>query len=123
MAAIIGKNGSIVFSGGQTTFKNWTISYVGDALETTTFDDSSGGRSYIPGLTSWSGTFDGFYSTGNTVVPGSSGDGVFFTGTTGTEAWTGGIVVTGMDIGTPVDGLVTQAYTFQGTSTLTVSSG
>jgi len=117
-----GKDGSIVFSGGQTYVKSWTIAYAGDALETTNFDDSSGGRTYIPGLTNWSGSFDCLYSTANTAVPGSTGNGVFKTSTGTVGVWSGGIIITGMDVTTPRDGLVTQSYSFQGTGVLSPSS-
>lgn len=122
MAEISGVDGSVTFSNGQTTVNSWTLSYVGDALETTNFDDSSGGRTYIPGLHGWSGSYDAFYSTGNTAIPGSTGtiNLKISTGTVG--AWSGGVIITGMDVTTPRDGLVTQSYTFQGTGVLTAST-
>lgn len=122
MAELSGKDGSVALSGAQTTVKSWTVSYAGDALETTNFDDSSGGRTYIAGLTGWSGSFDALYSTGNTGVPGSSGS-IILRSSTGTAGvWSGSILITGMDVTTPRDGLVTQSYTFQGNGTLTASS-
>jgi len=122
MAEVSGKNGSITLSNANTSVHNWTVSLVGDALETTDFDDSSGGRSYIAGLTGWSGSYDAYYSTGNTAVPGSTGT-ITLKTTTGTVGlFTGGIVITGMDVGTPIDGIVTQSYTFQGTGAVATST-
>ncbi|MBA7680166.1 hypothetical protein ES703_88476 [subsurface metagenome] len=113
-----GKDGSVTFSSGQTTVNSWTLSYVGDALEVTSFDNSSGGRNYIAGITGWSGSYDCFYSTGNPVVPGTTGNITLKTTTGSTGMWAGGVIITGMDITTPTDGVVTQSYTFQGTGTL-----
>jgi len=119
MAEISGKGGGVDFSCGKTTVSSWTLSYVGDALETTNFDNSSCGRSYISGLTGWSGSYDAFRSTGNTAVPGTTGT-IILTVSTGTSAggWTGSVIITGMDMTTPVDGVVTQSYSFQGTGKL-----
>lgn len=120
MAERSGKNGSVSFTGASGSIHSWTISLVGDTLETTDFDDSSGGRSYIPGLTGWSGSFDCFFSTGNTTVPGTNATGtvILRTGTGDSALFTGDIIVTGMDVTTPIDGIVTQSYTFQGTGTV-----
>lgn len=122
MAEVSGKGGSVTFTSGQTSVHSWTISYAGDALETTDFDDSTGGRSYIPGLTGWSGSYDCYYSTANTAVPGTTGSATFKT-TTGTVGlFYGSLIITGMDVGAPVDGIVTQAYTFQGSGALATST-
>ena len=119
MAEVCGKDGSLVFSSGGYSVHNWTLNYVGPALETTDFDDSSGGRSFIPGITSWSGSYDCFYATGNTVVAGSTGTIYLMpTSSTTTSLFTGSVIITGMDVGTPIDGIVTQSYTFQGSGKL-----
>jgi len=122
MAELSGKDGSVTLSGAQTYVKSWTLSYAGDALETTNFDDSSGGRTYIAGLTGWTGSYDALYSTANTVVSSGSGT-IYLRSSTGTVGvWSGSILITGMDVGTPRDGIVTQSYTFQGTGQLSNSS-
>jgi len=122
MAEMSGKLGDVQFSSGDDSVHSWTISYTGDVLETTDFDDSTGGRSYIAGLTGWSGSYDCYYSTGNTRIPGNTGTAIFRTTTGVTGVWKGTIFITGVDIATPVDGIVTQAYTFQGSGALTASS-
>jgi len=118
MAEISGINGDVNCTGGDTSVHNWTVSYAGDALETTDFDDSSGGRSYIPGITNWSGSYDCYYDSGNTKVPGSTGTIILRTGTGDSALFTGSIIITGMDVSAPVDGIITQTYTFQGSGTL-----
>lgn len=120
---ISGVDGRVVFSGASTYINTWTLNLVGDALETTNFDDSSGSRTYIPGLKGWSGSFDCFYSTGNTLVPGSTGTTIILGTSTGkTGVWKGTALITGMDVTTPRDGLVTQSYSFQGSGTLATST-
>lgn len=123
MAEISGVDGSVNFSGSSGYVKSWTLSYVGDALETTNFDSTGATRTYIAGLTGWSGSFDALYSTSNTAVPGAIGTLNLKSGSsTGLGNWSGSIIITGMDMTTPRDGLVTQSYTFQGTGTLTAST-
>jgi len=122
MAELSGKGGSVTSTGGDTSVKNWTMSLVGDALETTNFDNSTGGRSYIAGLTGWSGSYECNYSTGNTVVPGTTGTIICRSSTGASGLFTGGIIITGMDVSTPVDGIVTQSYTFQGTGAVALTT-
>lgn len=122
MAEISGVDGSIDFTAGKTYVKSWTLSLLGDALETTSFDSTGATRTYIKGLTGWSGSFDSFYSTGNTATPGTTGTLNLKTSTGSVGAWSGGVIITGMDIATPRDGLVTQTYTFQGTGTLAATT-
>ena len=119
MAVISGRYGSLYTTGvvADQYIKSWTLSRKADLYDSTNFDDSSGGRSYVAGFTDWNGTFEGFYSSGNTAVPG---DTVYLTlkATTTGNANVGSAILTGMDIGVGVDGLVTQSYTFQGTGSL-----
>jgi len=122
MAELAGKHGSVELTDAQLSVKNWTMSLVGDALETTNFDNSTGGRSYISGLTGWSGSFDCNYSTGNTALPGSTGTIICRTSTGAVGLFTGGIIITGMDITTAVDGVVTQSYSFQGTGAVATTT-
>lgn len=122
MAEIHGKGGGVTYSTASTTVNNWTLSYVADALEVTNFDNSTDGRNYIGGLTGWSGSYDCFFATGNVDIPGSTGS-ITLTISTGANAhaWSGDIIVTGMDITTSVDGVITQTYTFQGNGALTTA--
>jgi len=116
MAELSGKMGDIDLTNADTYVKNWTLSLVGDALETTNFANASSGRAYIAGLKGWSGSFECNYSTGNTVVPGDTGTIICRSSTATGGVFTGEVIVTGMDVSVPVDGIVTQSYTFQGTA-------
>lgn len=105
-------------------FYNWTLSYSGDALEMTSFSNSSGGRNYIPGLTSWTLTAESYFlSTG---VEQSDWVGatveirpfINYVATPSTDDvcnyWKGDTVVVSLDINTPVDAIVNQSISFQG---------
>ena len=117
MAEISGKMGDVVSTGTNmdTFVKNWTANLVGDALETTNFDVAASGRTYIAGLKGWSGSFECNYSTGNTAVPGTTTNLILRSSTGTGGVFKGDVIITGMDVTTPVDGIVTQSYTFQGT--------
>ncbi|MBA7680167.1 hypothetical protein ES703_88477 [subsurface metagenome] len=118
-------------------FFNWTLSYVGDALEVTSFSNSSEGRAYIPGLTSWTATADKHFLTADNEVDDWVGQTceirLFIdyvatpstgSGSTGrpSQYWKGDTVVTGLDETTPVDALVDQSISFQGDRALTLKT-
>ena len=113
-------------------FYNWSLSYASDALETTNFDNSSGGRNYIPGLTSWTATADKHFLTANNEIDDWLGQTVEIrlflnyvaNPSTGSPSqyWKGDTVVTGLDETTPVDALVTQSISFQGDNALTLKT-
>lgn len=116
-------------------FYNWSLSYTGDTLEVTNFDNSSGGRSYIKGLTGWTATADKHFLTTNNEVDDWVGETcelrLFLnylsstsTPSTGSPSryWKGDTVVTGLDMTTPVDALITQSISFQGDKALTLKT-
>jgi len=123
MANVVsGRYGSVVCAAGQTYIKSWTLSRKADLYDSTNFDDSTGGRSYVAGFTDWSGSFEGYYSTGNTITPGSTATVTLKTSTGITGLWHGGVIILGMDVVTGVDGLITQSFTFQGSGALATST-
>ena len=127
--------GAVVFTEAEPGipvlgFYNWSLSYTCDTLETTDFDDSTGGRSYIAGLTGWTATADKHFLTSNNEVDdwiGEAREIRLFTKyvaspSTGNPAYyfDGDTVVTGLDMTTPVDALINQSISFQGDKALTV---
>ena len=115
MAIISGRYGQVVFEGCQTYVRDWTIDYTAENYDATNFDESSGGRTYVAGIPSWSGSFSAYFSTDNTATPGTSGAAIFRTSSTAESGlYYGGIILMSMTVATPVDGVVTQNYTFQG---------
>jgi hypothetical protein len=122
MAVISGRYGSVYTTDSIGYVKDWSLNRKADLYDSTNFDDSTGGRSYVAGFTDWSGSFGGFYSSGNnSIVPGDNVTLTLKATTTG-NAYVGSAIIMGMDIVTGVDGLVTQAYTFQGTGALATST-
>lgn len=116
-------------------FFNWTLNYVGDALETTDFDDSSGGRSYISGLTGWTATAEKHFLDANNEVDDWVGETceirLFIdhysstaTPSTGTPSqyWKGDTIVNSLGMTTAVDTLINQSISFQGDKALTLKT-
>ncbi|MBA7526144.1 hypothetical protein ES705_18305 [subsurface metagenome] len=113
-------------------FYNWTLSQSADALETTNFDNSSGGRNYIPGLTGWTATADKHFLTADNEIDdwvGQTCEIRLFTKYVAVSTssdpsiyWKGDTVVTSLDMTTPVDALITQSISFQGDRSLTLKT-
>jgi len=113
----------------EAGFHNWAINYKVDLLDKTAFDTSSGGRSYLTNITDWTASADKYFlSTGNPVNDwlGDTVKARFFmkyvaspSSTDAARYYEGDTIVTGIDMGTPVDALITQGISFQGVGALT----
>lgn len=123
MAKLAGYGGNVKYGAGPTTaagIKSWTLDYVFTALETTGFD-TSGHKTFIPGIDEWSGSFEGYKD----AAPISIGTEVALEleeSSTSNQEWTGQAIITAIHPSTSVDGLVLYSYDFQGTATLTKAS-
>lgn len=119
MGELSGKLGEVQVGGATVDgIKSWTIDYTSDALETTDFADS-GVKTYIAGVSGWSGSFEG-YKEGAPTGIGAEIALVLRESTNATQQYTGQAILTGSHGTVSVDGVVGIAYDFQGTSTLTV---
>jgi len=129
--------GAIVFTEAEpgyqeAGFHNWTINYKVDLHDTTAFDTSSGGRSYVVSMTDWTASAEKYFlSTGNPVNDwlGDTVKARFFMEYASTPSATdvaryyeGNTIVTGIDVGTPVDALISQSISFQGVGTLATTT-
>lgn len=113
-------------------FFNWALSYTGDVLETTDFDDSTGGRTYIAGLTGWTATAEKHFLSDVRETEDWTGTAVEIrlftkyvavsTASNFSQYWKGDTVVTGFDITTPVDALINQSISFQGDKALVLKT-
>jgi len=111
-------------------FYNWTISYTAEVFDTTDFCNASCGRTYIPGVTSWTAAATKHFLTVDNVVDNWVGEPIkvrLFTKyvaspSTGdpSQYWEGDTIVTGLDQSTPVDALIDQSISFQGDKALTL---
>ena len=104
----------------------WTLDLVLETLEVTDFEDgqsTDSPRAYVPALSGWSGTFDGFKDG----VPVGLGFGASIIlalseSQTSGQAWIGDAYITGIHPNVSVDGVVTYSYDFQGTGALEKAS-
>jgi len=113
-------------------FYNWSLSYTGDTLEITSFDTTGDFREYIPGITGWTATAESHFFTTGVGLDDWVGEPVeirLFTeyvaspySTDKSQYWKGDTVVTGLDMTTPVDALITQSISFQGDRSLTLKT-
>jgi|GEM_PF-3330563 len=116
----------------EAGFYNWTINYKMGLLDTTAFDTSSGGRSYIASITDWTASSDKFFVTVGDAINNWLGEVIkvrFFLNyvdspSTGNpcQYYQGNTIVTGIDRTTPVDALITQSISFQGVGALTLTT-
>ena len=119
MAHRAGFAGSVQAPGVIAGIKSWNLEYTVVPLNTTDFADA-GVSSFIPGITEWHGSFEGFK------------DGVPIAGLhteialtldetqTASEEWLGQAIITAIRAVTDHDGIVSYEYDFQGTAGLTV---
>ncbi len=122
MAHRAGKAGQVDAPGSIAGIKSWTLDYTVDMLETTDFADA-GVRSYIPGLTGWAGSFEGFKDT--TPIALTTGAKItlkLYETQEASEFWTGDAFITGVHPSVGHDGIVSYSYDFQGTGALTVAA-
>lgn len=121
MAVNYGKDGDIVSSSNDTLghFNNWELNIAADALEETSFGDGWD-RKYVPGLRTATMTGSGYFEDDNTGqknfyyqgmstrTPAQVAVKLMHNATQGFE---GNLVVTGLTIGVPIDGLQTFSVT------------
>jgi len=121
MGQINGTAGEVRVDGATVDgIKSWTLDYVQDALETTDFGDL-GVRSYVAGLSGWSGSFEGF-KEGEPTGIGAVIALILMESATANQLYTGQAIITGSHPSVSVDGIVGISYDFQGTGALTPAS-
>lgn len=129
MAVLTGNDGSLVV--GSTTvaaLRNFSIEQTSDTIETTTMGKDV--RTYLKGLSSWSGSADIYFddadvtSSTSTFFPSVSGGAVggspvvlkayIKDDTTNDIGFTGTVIVTGFTVNSAMDGMVEASISFQG---------
>ncbi len=120
MARVSGVTGSVSTGSTVNGIKSWTLDQVFDPIETTGFD-SAGNRTYVPVLSGWSGSFEGYKNGAPLAIGTVISLSLLETSTSG-QLYTGSAIVKGLSAKTSVDGVATYAYQFQGTSTLTIAT-
>jgi len=137
MATLTGNNGAVTIgSTAIAAVRNFSIEITADTIETTTMGTDV--RTYVQGLSSFSGSadiyfdpseFDGAESTFNPTagLVGASGVAVKLYiesnySSTSDYAFTGSVVVTGYTVNSSFDGMVEASISFQGTGATTFST-
>jgi predicted secreted protein len=125
MAVHKGSEGTLkVGSNAVAEIRSYSIEETGDTLEDTSMGDSA--RTFLPSLTSWSGSVDVYWDETDTTGQGALTVGAIVTlnvypegDTTGDNYYTGSAIVTGVSRNASFDGLVEASVSFQGTGALT----
>ena len=137
MANITGNNGSVSINGiNVLSVRTFSIEMTRDTIETSTMGTDV--RTYISGLSSFSGSADVYFdasdydtneSTFNPTagLVGASGVAVKLYleenySSTSDYAFTGNVIVTGYTVNSSMDGLVEASISFQGTGAATYST-
>ena len=98
--------------------KSWTVDLIVDVGETTSFDDV-GVKAFLPTVKGWSGTFEG-YKVGAPLTIGAATTITLEETATATQQFVGACIITGLHASTAHDGIVSEAYDYQGTAALTI---
>jgi len=116
MAEIHGNAGSITFTDITAGVKSWTLNWDAEVHDITDFGDGTV-RTFKGGLTTWTATAECQLDAANVAEPGDSA--TLTLSVDGTIDYEGTAILTNMSVSTPVDGIVTTSYSFQGSGTLT----
>lgn len=125
MANHKGSEGTVkVGSNAVAEIRSFSIEETADTLEDTSMGDSA--RTYLPSLTSWSGSVDVFWDETDTSGQGALDVGSSVTlnlypeGDTAADTYyTGTAIVTGKSVSSSFDGMVEASFSVQGTGALT----
>lgn len=121
MGKLAGYGGAVKITAASVAgIKSWSLDYSFTALESTGFD-SSGHKTFIPGIDEWSGSFEG-YKDGAPLTVGTEIALELEESSTANQEWTGQAIITAIHPATSVDGLVLYSYDFQGTAALTAKA-
>ena len=119
MAHRAGFAGSVQAPGVIAGIKSWTLTYTVETPNSTDFADA-GVSAFIPGITEWNGSFEGFKD--GVPIAGLHTEVALILDETqnASEEWLGQAILTSVTPSTDHDGIVSYSYTFQGTGALTV---
>ena len=130
MATLTGESGKVMFgddSGGASTqvaeVRSWTVEHTKDVIENTSMSEAGGHRTYLSGLSQFTGTMECMYDTAQTspAVFDPANDAAlsveFFPAATGVK-YVGDVIVTSVSRTASFDDLVTVSVSFQGTGVL-----
>lgn len=138
MASLTGNAGVIKINGEAVAeVRSYSIELTQDSIEKTVMGDSS--RTYLAGLSQFSGTADVYWLEEHFATSASSGDGkndldaliqgdvgashvaltIYPEGESAGNNWDGNIIVTGYTVNASMDGMIEASISFQGSGPLT----
>jgi len=128
MATHKGSEGTVkVGANAIAEIRSYSISETSDTVEDTTMGDAA--RTYLPSLTSFSGSMDVYWDETDTngqvalVVGSTATINIYPEGSSSGDAYlSGSIIVTGKTITASFDGMVEASITFQGTGALSTTA-
>jgi len=100
--------------------RSWSLDYTFDVVDVTDFTDD-GARNFMPGTSSWSGTFEGVKDSLPLTIGTRCGIDLAESATV-TQMWRGVAILTGVHPNVDYDGTVTYSYDLQGIGDLTTAS-
>jgi len=136
MASITGNSGVVEVDGSNiANVRSYTVEMTADTIENTVMSGVDSGRTYLKGLTSFSGSADVYwdpdhFSTNDLdgLINNDVGDTasavalkLYSEGDAG-DYWGGNIIITGYSINASFDGMVEASVSFQGTGQLTYTT-
>lgn len=121
MARLVGTAGKVTVAASEVVgIKSWKLDHTFDTLDGTGFD-SSGHRTFLPGLDTWAGSFEGF-KDGAPLTIGTAIALELLQSATANQKYTGSAIISGAHPSVSVDGLNLISYDFQGTGALTIAT-
>lgn len=139
MATLTGNNGKITVGGTNVlSVRNFTCDITSDTIETTTMGVDV--RTYLKGLSAWSGSADVYVDTDNLTggasaiaaliaTGGAVGDAsaavvlaLDSSGSTLLKKLSGNAIITGFTVKSSMDGMVEGSISFQGSGAITYSA-
>ena len=124
MAAITGVLGNVTLAGGYVTNSHrWNLDYVADAVEVTDFTVAAPTfpRTYIPGLSGWSGSYDCFLDDTIPVVDPGAAPALITLQLVAARTFTGNAIATGVRATIPLGEAAMVTVDFQGTGVLNIT--
>lgn len=131
--ALVGNAGVISVDGENVAeVRNYSIEITADTIETTTMGAANSGRTYVKGLTTFSGTADVYWAASHFstvdldgLIQGAVGASsvalIVYPEGTGSN-WNGNIIITGYSVTASMDGLIEASISFQGDGQLTYTA-
>lgn len=134
MAALQGRHGLVKWKTKQIyRMSNWSLNVPVDMLDVTAFStDGAQWRTFLPGLSGWSGTCDGFLDVisdtsgqraiQTAILTPSTGTIILLTDETNGNGYTGAVYFNNLSVNVAVEDSQKISLAFQGTGALSYST-